>query len=362
MDNTELDITPHPKVLTVLGEIEFKPIQCIAELVDNSIDGFLNMARQGMPIDNPVVQIAFGRDTVVVKDNGPGMSLNDLEMAVKAGWSSQDKFGSLGLYGIGFNIATARLGSFTTIWTTQVDEVVWHGIKIDLQALARKGTFKVQVHTRPKSDPRQSGTEVEVSRLKPNWKSLLENSSWVRANITDKLGNIYSTMLRDADPRPIKFGLLVNNKKVPAWEHCVWPADWTVFRKDEGYVSPIQEFDTIFGKKYLSKSTGEMSETSEGLDENDLIEIPERVYGWLGIQRYGDEKEYGVDILRNGRKIEIGCKDIFDWEDPDGNLIHEYIIDDPRQRGRIVGEIHLDHGYVHYHRTYCWSFYRQRIP
>ena len=100
-----VDITPHPKILSVLGEIEFKPWQCLAEFIDNSIDGFILARRTGAPIADPQVYIAFGRDTVVVKDNGPGMSLEKLEMAVKAGWGSQDRFGSLGLYGVGFNIA-----------------------------------------------------------------------------------------------------------------------------------------------------------------------------------------------------------------------------------------------------------------
>ena len=84
------------------------------------------MARAGTPIDKPEVFVAFGRDTVKV-NNGRGMSLDYLEMAVKAGWTSQEKFGSLGLYGVGFNIATARLGGVTTIWTTRRGiNMVWN--------------------------------------------------------------------------------------------------------------------------------------------------------------------------------------------------------------------------------------------
>ncbi len=342
------DITPHPKILTVLGEIEFKPWQCIAELIDNCVDGFLSMERAGTPIADPIVQVAFGRDTVVVKDNGPGMSIDALEMAVKAGWSTHDRFGNLGLYGIGFNIATARLGGLTTIWTTQAGDDEWYGLELDLQKLARGETFKLEFQSEPKSDPKSSGTKVEVSKIKADWKDSFTNAGWIRSNITDRLASIYSTMLRDTNPQPIKFTLYVNNRKVPAWEHCVWPADRERYRKNEGLVQPIQEIDEQFGTKYYSRSTGEFYDTKEGLDEDDIVEVTERVYGWLGIQRYADDKEYGIDILRNGRKIEVGCKDIFDWEDPDGNVIHEYPIDDPRNRGRIVGEIHLDHGYVHY--------------
>lgn len=119
---SKIDITPHPRILQVLGEIEFKPSQCVAELIDNAIDGFLDAEKTGFPIQNATVQVAFGQESVVIKDNGPGMSLAELENAVKAGWTSHEPFGNLGLYGIGFNIATARLGSTTTIWTTKTGD------------------------------------------------------------------------------------------------------------------------------------------------------------------------------------------------------------------------------------------------
>jgi len=74
-----------------------------------------------------------------------------------------------------------------------------------------------------------------------------------------------------------------------------------------------------------------------------------RVHGWLGIQRYADRSDFGIDIIRNGRKIEVGNKDLFKWHDEDVEVEEvEYPIDDPRDRGRIVGEIHLDHCRVPY--------------
>lgn len=38
----EVDITPHPRILAMLGEIAFEPHKCIGELIDNAIDGFLS--------------------------------------------------------------------------------------------------------------------------------------------------------------------------------------------------------------------------------------------------------------------------------------------------------------------------------
>ncbi len=246
-----VDITPHPQILSVLGEIEFKPWQCIAELIDNSVDSFLLAMLTGSPINKPKVNIAFGRNTVAIKDNGPGMPLDKLEMAVKAGWGSQERFGSLGLYGVGFNIATARLGSITTIWTTLSGEDVWYGLEIDLSELSRGGNYKREVKTKPKSIPSDSGTIIEVANIRSDWEKNLSSPQWVRWNVTNRLARVYSTMLRDTNPQPIGFSLYINNRKISAWEHCVWPEDWEVYRRQDGQISPVQKIDVNFGKKYL---------------------------------------------------------------------------------------------------------------
>jgi hypothetical protein len=348
MDRRQVDITPHPRILQVLGEIEFKPWQCIAELVDNAIDQFVRMSRAGNPTEDPTVEVAFGRDTVLVKDNGPGMSIENLEMSVKAGWTSNERYGSLGLYGIGFNIATARLGNETTIWTTEVGSDSWFGLKIDLRKLAGGATYSLEVITRSKSDINSSGTEIEVTGIKDDWRDRISNNTWVKANVTERLSSIYATMLRLENPLPIHFSLRVNGLKVEARKHCVWPIDLTVYRKSEGIVRPIQEINVTLGMKYLVRETGELLDSRDGYTDEQIHEVPERVYGWIGIQKYADDKDFGIDILRNGRKIEVQSKDLFVWEDENGESESEYPIDDPRYRGRIVGEVHLDHGYVHY--------------
>ena len=40
-DNFE-DVTPNPRILAMLGRIPFEPWQCLAELIDNSIDALLS--------------------------------------------------------------------------------------------------------------------------------------------------------------------------------------------------------------------------------------------------------------------------------------------------------------------------------
>ena len=43
----QFDLTPSPRVLRMLGQVDFKPWQCLAELADNAVDAFLTGREQG---------------------------------------------------------------------------------------------------------------------------------------------------------------------------------------------------------------------------------------------------------------------------------------------------------------------------
>ncbi|WP_245521093.1 ATP-binding protein, partial [Mesorhizobium sp. M8A.F.Ca.ET.181.01.1.1] len=72
---------------------------------------------------------------VQIVDNVPGMTSGNLDKAVKAGWSGNNPTDNLGLFGMGFNIATARLGLTTEVCTTQAGDAEWHGLEIDFDRL-----------------------------------------------------------------------------------------------------------------------------------------------------------------------------------------------------------------------------------
>ena len=146
MSINTLDITPSPRVLRMLGEIPFQTWQCIAELVDNSIDAFLSSSSLEEREDK--IAVTWSSDTVgatdrtiEISDNAGGMSIDQLQNAVRAGYTSNDPIGNLGLFGMGFNIATARLGEETTIMSTRSGDADWVGVKIDFQKLIDSKVF-----------------------------------------------------------------------------------------------------------------------------------------------------------------------------------------------------------------------------
>jgi hypothetical protein len=358
-DATEFDLQPDPRILPMLGEINLAQWKCLAELVDNSIDAFLELARSGSPTQNPEVVISIPTidapsAKIVVQDNGPGMTVEKLERAVRAGWSGSDPTTNLGLFGMGFNIATARLGIVTTVWTTRAGDAEWVGLTIDFEALRTQRHFRTPRRTRPKTDSAQHGTEVTIESLK------IEQRQWFakpanRSNLKRELSRAYSAMLRPGGV-PLSFKLHLNNQVVTGRQHCVWGNEGSPPRTVEtsryGTVSAFQTFSVTLPERLFCKKCWQWLPAGETACAScqsaaDVVSRQRVVRGWLGLQRYLSKTEYGIDFLRHGRKIEIASRDLFQWQD--GEAIEpEYPIDDPRQRGRIVGEIHLDHCRVTY--------------
>ena len=122
--------------------------------------------------------------TKTIKDNGTGMDKEELRKAVTAGWSSNEYFGdNLGLFGMGFNIATARLGRCTTIKTTKKGMSNWLVLKIDFDELQGKKSWDTLLTEAPKEDERSSGTEIIITKLKDDqikWFSKTSNHLKIR--------------------------------------------------------------------------------------------------------------------------------------------------------------------------------------
>lgn len=348
-----IDLQPHPRVLGVLGDIEFAPWQCIAELVDNSFDEFL---RHPNSDERPRVSITLpGRSSRVAEaevwivDNGPGLELDQLQNALRAGWTSNDRHGHLGLFGMGFNIATARMGNVTVVKTARAEDAHWTVVTLDLPAMQRSGHFEVPVRTEPKSNPTEHGTEIVVKDLKPALHDQLSRNS---KKLRDTLGDVYSYLLTEQD-----FELTVDSTAVQPRRPCIWAPERSVVRSNERIPAYIEINETL-GERLACLDCGTWQDDLGDSEcrhcrSRRLQTRERRIWGWLGIQRYTDKKDFGIDFLRNGRKILLRDKSIFDWvdrDDPTASGEREYPIEVPYE-GRIVGEIHVDHLWVPYQKN-----------
>ena len=350
----EFDLTPDPRVLQMLGEINLPQWRCLAELIDNSIDGFVHAARSGAPIDAPEIGVALPmadneNARVTVKDNGPGMSFESLENAVRAGWSGNDPLSNLGLFGMGFNIATARLGLVTEVWTSRAGDPEEVGVRIDLEELRTTRSFKVPRQTRAKPDHNAHGTTIVISRLKPDQRAYLARGN-NQKTMRKHLARVYSALLGQSEAGKIR--LMVGTTRLSPRRHCVWSEERTVSYPDGTVARAVELIDVkLAPRRYCTHCMRTLAAAEEacptGSPSCHVVEAERRVHGWIGLQRYLHNTEYGLDFIRNGRKIEITNKELFEWSDGDTSEV-EYPTDDQRGRGRFVGEIHIDHCRVSY--------------
>ncbi|GAA2434863.1 hypothetical protein GCM10010433_39540 [Streptomyces pulveraceus] len=346
-----MKITPSARVLSMLGEIDFDEWQCLAELVDNSFDDFLDILRSGVEWhDGFTVSVTLpssAKGVLEVRDTGRGMSQDRLARAVRAGWSGNDMHDKLGLFGMGFNISTARLGRRTRILTTRAGDTEWIGVEIDLDQI--KDDFEAKDIVEPKSDPSQHGTRIIVDRLH------VTRADWLRRNgasLRNILGSVYSWILTEHP-----FELYVGGTRVKPVRHCRWGDDRYVLYNGKERIPAYIPIDEKLQDGIACRDCGEWQigsgEVCSVCGGGDLSVRERRIHGWLGVQRYLDKSEYGIDFLRNGRKILRWDKQLFTWNNPDGiagNEEPEYPVELAHQGGRLIGEIHLDHVPVTYQK------------
>ncbi|MFB9813256.1 ATP-binding protein [Haloarcula sebkhae] len=361
-DDITIDITPTPRILQMLGEVDLPPKRCFAEFIDNALDEGVDGTPGQTPedaggealrieIETPTIHEYddnYENAEVVIWDNGPGMSPEDLEYNLKAGYSGKDPMGNMGLFGVGFNIATARLGSKTTVKTTRAGDDYWAVATIDLRELVAENSYDVDVEFEEKMNSGDHGTKIVIGQLEEFARTLRR-----KQNLKSGLGRMYTSVLENNNVE-IRF----NREHIQPRPHCIWSEERSVEVDGEEFPAVI-DIDRKVGEGYYCKGCWSwweerllrQEEDDNGSvylcptcdDGGDIVHREQRVWGWVGIQRFFDQSHYGIDLIRNGRVIEELDKSLFYWENPEtGEVEKEYPIDTEHWGGRIVGELHID--------------------
>lgn len=345
----EVDIVPSPRILAVLGEINFENWQCIAELVDNAIDNLLKILaldpsfRAEVRVTIPTYAQFRNGAPITIWDNGTGMDENELVKAVRVGYSGNDPVNNLGLFGMGFNVATARMGTKTTVYTSKKGKTEEIGIEIDFQDMAKKGNFIRPLLTREKPFSESSGTTIKIHNLNERVQYLGQQGL---PFLRKKLARFYTKLIRDYN-----ISIYINDEKLQPVNKCIWNKDRYVVKNRENIYSYI-EINKDLGPVYFCNNCWNWLDIPVNIHEpccticDSSVEVilRERVIkGWLGIQRYYDMEKYGIDFYRNGRLILADDKSLFSWVSPEtGEEELEYPVDAIYLGGRIVGELEVN--------------------
>lgn len=359
---SNVNLTPDPRILATIAQNPMKPLDALSELIDNSLDGFAAAEELGYNIANPTVDIRVpsiadverGIGILTVTDNGIGLTEQQAVSAVTAGFSGQDNpIDRLGLFGMGFNISTAKLGKTTKFKTNQRLERKAYSITIDIDNMTKSRSFEAPMDY-PDYQDELAGTTVEIMDWWPhghqNYGFIQELAKYNKAKLKIQLGRRYSTLIEKG------YVIKVNGDECPVYKHCAW--------SDERYVTH-QKYGKIPAKIYIDEDLGQEIRCKKCwvlLDDIDTQECPhchtqspsrvlnKKIKGWIGIQRFDDQSKYGIDLLRNGRVIRDSEKDaFFTFRSEDGEEIKDYPIDS--QYGRIIGSIEINHVPVNYLKT-----------
>jgi hypothetical protein len=348
----DFDLTPSPNLLKLLGDLRFDGWQCIAELIDNSIDAIINS--KNLRDDQKEIQVIIPKPSklrenqpLVVEDFACGMNDAELENAVRAGFSSKNTQTSLGLFGMGFNVATARLANTVEVWTSKEEMENEIGVRIDLQDMAKNQSFIRQKLTRPKRTNKKSGTQINIYDFTPVAENILKTKT-----IIDRLNRAYSEKIFNQH----KIKIRINETEITPFRFCVWNPTRVV--KIKYYDTPVhfeinhKIKDELFCENCFSW-IGEPVETSLKIQcpnchTDDRVVTKEiKITGWVGLQRFADPDHYGIDISRNGRILFKLDRSFFSWDNErakdDPRMHPEYPRDTPMYNGRIVGQIEANY-------------------
>lgn len=362
IEQTTMNVTPMTNILVVITDNPMKPLQSLYELIDNSIDSFNRSKLLGVEIKNPLIDITIpsiadinkNQGILTVRDNAVGLTYEETNGAVTAGYSGKNKYDTLGLFGMGFNIATGKLGVETHFITTRENQDYAIDVRINLKEMTRKNSYDIPCQKVKKETGFTTGTIVEVSQWwekgNPKRTHIEKLAKMSDKAICDAIGRVYASILREKNIK-----IFVNGKRCEAYEHCCWAETRYVETKKYGKIYAKYTVDKVLHSERRCVSCGalldEADSTCPECGGNKIRTIEERVYGWVGIQRYLDRQDFGIDLIRNGRAICIGEKDaFFTWEDEAGRKIPEY----PQEnegRGRIIGELHFDYVPVDYTKS-----------
>ncbi|RAJ90415.1 hypothetical protein K377_01040 [Streptomyces sp. PsTaAH-137] len=325
-----------PTLLSQLADLEMSRWNCIAALIDQASVGSDSRSgpiRVSLALETP--SASGGRPGLCVFDNGPGLDADSLLQRLRDGWTTSTR-GRNRAFGMSFSIATARLGTLITIRTAQAGTRRWTVLRLDLRALARSSEADwMTLASERKAKVSDHGTHIVIGGLRENWSA----DTWRQLRM--RLGDLYSHPLREGH-----LEITADGRNVRPRMPCIWGEHRSVtYRGTE--ISAVQRIDSTQRTVHECLDCGRSGASSDicaGCGGGDLRPLTPRIWGWVGVQRYLDRIDYGLDFYSNGRKILTRDKKIFEWRDDDtGQAELEYPLELGNRGGRIVGEVHCDH-------------------
>lgn len=344
-EETRIDITPDDKIFTPkgVGALNIGVVECLSELVANSLDWrryneveienikkdiqgdidpqlkvvYSNIVNLG-PVD-PIVEIRYDKKSISVKDNGVGMTINELETGLKLRAATDYKRVPLrvrkGMFGMGMKVGMFGIGWKFTIYTRSIIE--------------KNKEHVLEIDTRKIEEGKLHLKDIKVKTMEHNKKGpLRDQDSGTYISIEDLHKSIHDPITwREKLAISFQPEIVYNNVKIII-------ADAT--RRKEVRMEPAK-----------AEGIPIIAETKIILDDYDLkVKIDNgdgtrgdalKIKGWLALRKKSGSGSgiWGVHTFRKGQLIEA-----FHHDGPTNNGL---LPKKPHPTlARLHGEIHLD--------------------
>lgn len=163
-----IDISPHRSILTKISQTGYSIQEAISELIDNAIDARILSEKL-------IVSVDITNDSIVINDNGSGMTEDKATKAIRLGFS--DKKGQLGEFGLGLKTSTSFLGKSFTLITTPIDSDEEYVLEYDEDHWLEYGDWnKYPFIVNRGIKPKKSGTTIIIHNLKVKFSDKLLNN------------------------------------------------------------------------------------------------------------------------------------------------------------------------------------------
>lgn len=173
----EVNVAPDMSMYHLLKSQGYNPAYAIAEYVDNALQAHLSQRKDDEKIDIDIYiysnefKTPSLRNSVVIIDNGPGISKERLISAMKPAKPSNEK--GLSEFGIGMKAASTWFSDTWSLSTKPKAEPLEFEFTFDLNSLIAQKTEKLDVTE--KSSTEAHGTKITLSNVrKPISKELFE--------------------------------------------------------------------------------------------------------------------------------------------------------------------------------------------
>jgi hypothetical protein len=295
-----IDISPPTNVYATFGRLNYSPWHAIAEFVDNATQSYYAGRSQigYTALPELAVHIRYkAGDSLVVRDNAVGMTLEELSRAIRLSTPPPDRSGR-SEFGMGMKTAACWFGSKWSVSTTALGERWRFRLVFDVDAIAKGDDTNVEILREPARED-EHGTVLTIERLaRPIAGRQIEKTKKL-------LASIYRHDLARKDVR-----ITWNGEDLRYTEPTLMP--WEV----DGNIAPCRIPIDIQVKDPFSG-------------------VLHRVTGWAGCLQKMSELDAGFALMRRGRMIIGG---------PGANWRPRALVGSLNSHSgkRMVGELEMD--------------------